>query len=337
MTDAERPATPRSVHDAAGAWLARRQAGADPDGERAFLAWLDADPRHRTAYDEAARAWRDSELLADSKVGRSRKLLHAPFLMRRSTHVGAMSLGVAAILGVGTLAMVRHAGPFDLVSSADAATYRTIVGEIRTVRLADGSTLTLDTSTLVRVRFTHDRRRLELARGRARFGVAQDGRPFIVAVSGGEIMARQTLFDVSVVGVEPIVSAIEGDIALQKVGRDGDVSTQSLAAGEASSMGADATPRARSLADARWVSGMVALDKTPLGSAVAGINRYNHKQVQLGDPGLARLSVTGAFRARNPEQFAQAIATMFGLAVDASHPDRLVLQPSRNKSPAARK
>jgi transmembrane sensor len=337
MTDAKRPSIPRSVHDAAGAWLARRQAGANPDGERAFLTWLDADPLHRTAYDEAARAWRDSELLADSKVGRSRKLVRAPFLMRRSTHVGAVSLSLAAILGVGTLAMVRHASPFDFVSSADAATYRTAVGEIRTVRLADGSTLTLDTSTLVRVRFTHDRRRLELAQGRARFGVAQDGRPFSVAVSGGEIIARQTLFDVSIVGAEPIVSAIEGDVALQKVGRDGSVATQSLAAGEASSMGADATPRARSLADARWVSGMVALDRTPLGSAVAAINRYNHRQVQLSDPALASLSVTGAFRAREPQQFAQAIAAMFGLVVDASHPDRLILHYARKKSPAARK
>ncbi|MFP5435880.1 FecR family protein [Sphingobium sp. ba1] len=337
MTDAERSSIPRSVHDAAGAWLARRQAGADPNGERAFLAWLDADPRHRAAYDEAARAWRDSELLADSKVGRSRKLVRAPFLMRHSTHVGAVSLGVAAILGVGTLATVRHAGPFDLVSAADAATYRTAVGEIRTVRLADGSTLTLDTSTLVRVRFTPDRRRLELAEGRARFSVAQDRRSFTVAVSGGEIVAHQTVFDVSVIGSEPTVAAIEGDIALQKEGRDGGVATQSLVAGEASSMGADAVPRARSLAEARWVSGMVALDKTPLGTAVAAINRYNHRQVQLGDPALAILSVTGAFRARDPQQFAQAIATMFGLAVDASHPDRLILHPSPKKSPATRK
>jgi len=337
MTDAGRPLIPRSVHDAAGAWLARRQAGANSETEEAFLVWLHADPRHRTAYDEAARVWRDSELLGDSRMGRSRNLVRAPFLMRRSTHVGAVSLGVAAILGVGTFTMVRHVAPFDLISSADAATYRTSVGEIRTIRLADGSTLTLDTSTLVRVRFTHDRRRLELTQGRARFGVAQDPRSFTVAVSAGEIVARQNVFDVSVVDAEPIVAAIEGDIALQRVGRDGDVSTQSLAAGEASSMGADATPRARSLADARWVSGMVALDKTPLGSAVAAINRYNHRQVQLGDPGLARLSVTGAFRARNPEQFAQAIATMFGLVVDASHPDRLILHPARRKSPAALK
>jgi len=337
MTDAEPPAIPRSVHDAAGAWLARRQAGADPDGEKAFLAWLDADPLHRTAYDEAARAWRDSRLLADSAVGQTRKLVRVPFLMRHSTHVGAVSLGVAAILGVGTVAMVRHAGFFDLVSAADAATYRTTVGEIRTVRLADGSTLTLDTSTLVRVRFTPDRRRLELAEGRARFSVAQDRRSFTVAVSGGEIVAHQTVFDVSVVGAEPTVAAIEGDIALQKEGRDGGVATQSLVAGKASSMGADAVPRARSLAEARWVSGMVALDKTPLGTAVAAINRYNHRQVQLAEPGLASLSVTGAFRARDPQQFAQAIASMFGLVVDASHPDRLILHPARKKLPAARK
>lgn len=332
MTESDRSSIPTSVHDAAGKWMARRRAGADAAVERAFTAWLEADPRHRIAYEQVSRDWRDSAHLANSDVGRTRKLVRAPFLMRRSTHVGAVSLSVAAVLGIATVGIVRHGEPFELVAPAEAATFQTAVGEIRTVLLADGSTLTLDTSTLVRVVLSHDSRRLDLTRGRARFRVARDNRPFTVAVSGGEIVARHTLFDISVVGPQPLVSLIEGEVELHSAAQDGKVSTQRLVAGQQAALGNGAAPHRLSLADARWVSGMLALDGTPLSNAVAAINRYNRTQVRLADQHLASVAVTGAFHARDPHQFARAIATMFGLSVDQSHPDILLLQPRRTQS-----
>ncbi len=335
MTEPDERAIPAAVHDAAGQWLARRQGDAGPDTERAFTAWLEADPLHGRAYDLAARDWQDSILLADSQVGRTRKLGRAPFLMRRSTHVGAAGLGLAAVLGMVTVGAVRQVGPFELVSPAEAATYRTAVGEIRTIRLADGSQVTLDTATLVRVAFTSHGRRLMLEQGRARFRVAADSRrPFTVAAPGGEVVARSTLFDVSVTESPARVSALEGTVELRSSASGAAAPTQTLAAGEKTVLDGRSTPQRISAAEARWVSGMLALDAAPLGDAVTAINRYNRVQVRLVDQRLARRSVTGAFRARNPEEFAGAIAAMFDLVVDRSDPAVILLEP-RQPAPSS--
>lgn len=328
MTEPDDRAIPARVHDAAGEWLLRRQGNVPPALEREFKAWLEADPVHRRAYEEAARDWRDSMMLADSEVGRTRRLVRAPFLMRHSTHVGAASLGLAAVLGLVMVGVVRQDGPFAFVSPAEAASYRTATGEIRTIRLSDGSQVTLDTATLLRVTFTAGSRRLALERGRARFRVVPDyGRPFAVVVSGGEVVARSTLFDVSVTQSPARIVAIEGVVELRSAASGADAGSRMLAAGQQSELAGRAAPKPYSLAEARWVSGMLALDATPLGDAVAAINRYNKVQVRLADQGLSRLVVTGAFRARDPHEFARAIGAVFDLGVDRSSTSVILLTP----------
>ena len=291
------------------------------------------DPLHRRAYDSAARDWRDSMLLADSEIGRSRKLVRAPFLMRRSTHVGAASLGLAAILGLATTDVVRERGPFALVSPAEAATYQTRIGEIRTIRLADGSQVTLDTATLLRVTFTSGSRRLGLERGRARFRVAPDRqRPFVVRVADGEVIARSSLFDVSVTQTPPEVAAIEGMVELRRIASNSEAGSQLLAAGQRLALGDSSAAKPISVAAARWPSGMLGLDAALLGDAVAAINRYNIVQVRLADQRFARLAVTGAFRVGDPQAFARAVAAMFDLRVERSDEAAIILTP-RNSGP----
>ena len=330
MTEPGERGIPARVHDEAGQWLARLQGDAAPDAERDFNAWLEADPVHRRAYDQVARDWRDSVMLADSEIGRTRKLGRAPFLMRRSTHVGAASLGLAAVLGLVTVGLVRQDGPFALVSPAEAATYRTAIGEVRTIRLSDGSQVTLDTATLVRVTFTAGNRRVALERGRARFRVAPDSRrPFIVAVYGGEVVARDAVFDVSVTDRPARVAAIGGPVELRSVAPAAETAPRTLEAGQQVAFGGSLTPKPISRAEARWTSGMLGLDATPLGDAVVAINRYNGVQVRLADQRLASLSVTGAFRARDPQEFARAVAAMFDLDVDRSNTAAITLAPRR--------
>lgn len=330
MTESGERGIPARGHDEAGRWLARLQGDVAPDAERDFNAWLEADPLHRQAYDEATRHWRDSMMLADSEVGRTRKLGRAPFLMRRSTHVGAASLGLAAVLGLVTVGLVRQDGPFALVSPAEAATYRTAIGEVRTIRLSDGSQVILDTATLVRVTFTTGNRRVALERGRARFRVAPDSRrPFIVAVDGGEVVARDAVFDVSVTDRPARVAAIGGPVELRSVAPAAEAEPRTLEAGQQVALGGSLTPKPISRAEARWTSGMLGLDATPLGDAVVAINRYNDVQVRLADQRLASLSVTGAFRARDPQEFARAVAAMFDLDVDRSNTAAITLTPRR--------
>lgn len=306
------------MHDAASRWLARRQGAVQPEAEREFRDWLDAAPSHRLAYEEAQRTWRESLALAGTAIGRERQLSRAPFLMRRSTHIGAASLAATMVLGVVTIGLVRQGNPFALITPAEAASYRTAVGEIRTFALPDGSRMTLDTASLARVRFVDERRQVLVERGRIRFEVASgDKRAFVVLVPGGEARLQSGRVDVSLAAGTADIAAFEGSVVLRDA--KGRQTPRSLAAGEQSSIDAGAKPRPVSTAQSQWVSGMLVLDATALGDAVAAINRYNTVQVRLAAPELARLAMTGGFRARDPQGFARAVAAAFDLAV--SHPD----------------
>jgi len=315
MTERDADAIPASVHDAAERWLLRRESGLAPAAEREFATWLAVDPVHARAYAQVERIWRESRLLAASSVGRARRLPRAPFYMRHSTHVAAAGVGLAAVFGVVVVGVFHQANPFALVSPAEAATYRTGVGEIRAYRLPDGSQIILDTATTVKFSIVAGSRRVVLERGRVRVQVAADAaHPFIVAVRGGEVVAQGRIFDVSVADGTPRVAVLDGAAVLRASGDTG--AQHTLVAGEQSTLAGEA-PTAIAPADARWVSGMLVLAATPLGDAIAAINRYNDVQVRLADPALRALKVTGAFRARDPRGFARAVAATFGLAVTA--------------------
>ena len=327
MTEA-RPPIPRRIHDAAGEWLLRGQRQSSVGEQQAFAAWIEADPRHRIAYEQAERDWADSGGLAKLEVGRTRKLVRAPFLMRHSTHVAAASLGVFVLLSAGTVGLLQYGPPFAFSSPAKAATYQTALGEIRTLTLADGSQLTLDTATFVRVSLSHSERRVSLERGRARFHVMPDKRPFTVAVRGGSISARDTLFDVSVASGSAVIAVIEGRVELTSTSDAVSDEARPLVAGQTADVGNSAGPRTTRAGEAQWVSGMLALDGTPLAQAVGAINRYNRIQVRLAQPDLGHLSVTGAFQVREPVVFAKTVAGTFGLNVDVSDPDIILMSPA---------
>src|SRR5690606_29474815 len=64
-------------------------------------------------------------------------------------------------------------------------TYRTAIGDIKSLRLADGSQVTLNTDSTLHVAITAAERRIELDHGEAFFDVAQDpARPFVVRAGG---------------------------------------------------------------------------------------------------------------------------------------------------------
>jgi transmembrane sensor len=320
---------PQSIHEAAEKWLVRRAGQSDPALERDFALWIDADPRHRIAYDLIKRNWQLGTLLQERHVGRNRSLPRAPFWMRQKTHIAAAGLGAAVLLGVVSVSLLRPGGPFAITTAAQAAVYETAVGEIRTISLADGSTVILDTASRLRVQLSGGERRLDLDRGRARFRVAADRkRVFRVRVAGGEVVAHGTMFDVSLIGVHPWVTVLDGSVELHRP--DGRGETRTLVLGRSMAMDERMADQPVSAAEARWVSGMLALDATPLAEAVAAINRYNRIQIRLAEPFATPLRVTGAFSVRDPEGFARAVAASFHLKVE--RPDSatiLMVAPSK--------
>lgn len=321
----------RAVTKQAGIWFARMRG---PDRERwrgEFEQWQAADPAHRDAYAEASEQWLDTGGLAGTEMGRNRRLPE-PRLPMWQMPAARPVFAVAALLlvvlaGFWWLRAPSAVPDPALVASAEPQATR--VGEIRTVKLGDGTTVTLDTDSAIEVRLSGDLRQVRLVRGRARFDVAHDAaRPFRVEAGGRTVTALGTMFDV---GIEPggvRVSLLRGSVDVRGVAPAGGVAAVTrLAPGECFTDVARSPQVVRASPGLQqWVSGMLDFDGVPLGNVLEQTNRYSARKIRLGDPSLATERVTGGFRPLPVEELATALAAAFSLQVERSPQGDLILR-----------
>jgi transmembrane sensor len=322
----------------AARWFARLR-GPDADKHRrAFEAWRAADPRRRAVYERLTRRWEEAGVLNTAQTQRPEGAARVARRVHRPRRVGWSLAGLAMGAAVVVLAISPgrpswlDASPIPALGSQRIATR---IGEIRTLRLSDGSAVILDTDTLLATHFSSSARRLNLVRGRARFDVAHDpGRPFVVTAGGGSVAARGTLFDVSVspdqrVAVTLIRGVVEvqssSDLALRAADRR---PTARLAAGQQFAFGRSVeAPRIQPAAPggALWPSGLLTFESAPLSEAVAQANRYSRRPIVLASPRLGSLKVSGVFKATASQEFAESVAAIFDLHLENGPDDELVL------------
>ena len=176
----------------AAAWIARCDGrGGEHDPELA--AWLIADPRHRAAYLRLAQAGERTQRLARLRpAGRAidpdllapRRPPHLwARLRRRTSRVandaahGARARKVRASLptlrrsaaGAVGAAMALLVASWNLFPWSSTQSYRTDPDGLSRIILADGSAVTLNANTELRVHFTAARREVTLLRGEAHF------------------------------------------------------------------------------------------------------------------------------------------------------------------------
>lgn len=319
-------------------FLKAHASGADADWAEA-LAWVALDPAHGYAFAKVEAGWELAGRLGELPLERlagmeapvaavdsaeaEREQADAPvaraWMHNRRWVVGALAAGVVGAAGSIAL-QLDHAGE----------RYSTDVGERRTVRLADGSLLRLNTDSVVEVAFAPRQRRLRLVRGEASFDVAHDrARPFVVEAQGAVVRAVGTAFAVRLRTDLTEVTVTHGIVAVQ----DGDAPEHHVAAGRAAAVrqGTIAvTPLTapditRRLA---WQRGRLDFDGDTLAQAVEEFNRYRAKPIVIGDPALAALRVGGSFRSDQSDEFAQAVAASFGIRTVAGNDGSLLLVPA---------
>lgn len=315
----------------------------DPDAKvdrNAFERWRTADPRHAEIYARVERGWEQSALLAQTRFGRTRGLPErrpAWFGPRRRYALAAAAVLLVAAAG---LTIASSSIPQRFVRP-DTAELDSQVGEIREMILADGSTVTLDTDSALRVAFTPDERRLLLSHGRARFEVAHDpDRPFVVTAGGGSIVALGTVFDVGIAEGRVRVTLLRGIVEV----RNTDVKSNAgptqtarrLQPDQKISFVASAPlppPQPAMKTDKQWTSGMLAFDETRLADAVAEANRYSTVKVVIADPASNDLRITGAYRAGDIPGFAQSVADSLGLRLTRAQDEFVLSAPPARPIP----
>lgn len=192
-TDAEREAT---------RWVARCDAGLTSTQQAEFERWLAADPRHAELFEEYDGAWalfdrvRETPESAENDTAvlafepRATVDVHARPLRQRIIGAWvATTLATAAALAWGYIGWWR---PTHFTETA-----RTEIGHVRMLALPDGSSVELNTDSVVSVSYSRGERRLHLERGEAHFIVAKDvTRPFVVMANGVAVRAVGTAFNV---------------------------------------------------------------------------------------------------------------------------------------------
>jgi transmembrane sensor len=211
--------------------------------------------------------------------------------------------------------------------------YATAVGAVASLPLADGSRMTLNTDSKVRVVFSEQQRHVDLSQGEAFFEVAHDSRrPFVVQAGNQRIVAVGTQFSVRREGDGVQVVVTEGRVRVEnnepRQGEGADLaairphtSRIMLSAGGVARTRKDAVdvqnhPLAEAEEILSWRSGYVFFRATRLDEAVAEFNRYNSRQIVIRDPGVAAMQLTGKFRATNTDAFVNLLERTYGIEVE---------------------
>jgi transmembrane sensor len=331
--DEPSPVVTPEIAAEASVWIARLH-GPDRDArmERECLEWQGRSAAHRLAFERCTETWmdvsrislRDAFAAMDSVRSSAKPADRAGHRFHRRL---AIACGALLVVGVAGLQWWRMSG-----------VYSTGVGEQQAVVLRDGTRLSLNTDSRVRVRMDSSRRRVEVESGEALFDVAKDPqRPFVVRAAGSEVVAHGTVFTVRLepgharAGDKVSVTLVEGQVTVQSVAKRPaeEVPAWSVAMKPGDRLrrtgptegGSDAAStvevdRPRIETVTAWKRDEAVFDDINLADAVRELNRYNRTPIVLvGDASLGGLRVSGVYRTGDTAGFARDVAALHGLVV----------------------
>lgn len=322
----------RQIEDAAAVWLQRRD-GDDwtPSDQGELEQWLSASLAHRVAFLRLEAAWEESMRLQALGAGMPPGAIPPPgtwhvsplFEPKRSVRDAAESAAEPPVptrrkngrlWAVAASVVVLVAAAFLLNAQFEGQRYRTPVGGIASIPLADGSSVTLNTNSDIRVVLTKEQRSVSLQSGEAFFDVAKDSaRPFVVEAGDKRITAIGTQFSVRRDDSDVRVIVTEGKVRIDGAGKPPILVAGAIArTSDASVRLQQGAPR-KAEEELSWRTGYLTFDTIELADAVAEFNRYTLRQIVVNDPKVAALRVSGKFRASNAEGFIRVLHDGFGI------------------------
>jgi transmembrane sensor len=81
-----------------------------------------------------------------------------------------------------------------------------------------------------------------------------------------------------------------------------------------------------------WSEGRLTFRSTPLPAAVAEVNRYTRRRIELDAPTLSTVTVTGVFNTGDTDAFIAAAEDLFALEAHSARDDGVRLTPRRQPS-----
>jgi transmembrane sensor len=289
--------------DEAVDWFVRLQSDDVSDDDFAAHAdWLAADARHQAAYDSLVEKWTQMEVAADFARRRidERSVAERPSQLRRP-----VARHRAALLAAAAVVMMAI-GAVMWLSPPEPTVYLTRAGEQRSIGLADGSTIHLNTKSEIAVRMTRGTRLVDLRAGEALFEVQRDtNRPFVVDAGAGRVTVVGTTFNIYRTTERTTVTVLDGAVAVSPMPTTGTPATADgvvLTRGRQvaiTSRGEVSEVRDVDLAGVTaWRQGRLHFKGVPLTAVAAEIGRYFEERIVVSDD-VADLEVIANIKLRD--------------------------------------
>lgn len=368
--------------EAAHWWTLLHGDGATAADRREFLSWVSRSPERIEAYLGMERLmaalqsqkvlWPDTPaeaLIREAKS--SSEAVSAPVTFPGLAHSSVtpaqsaggrwtglkwrVSLGAAAAaIGAAIAAAVVA---FWLLLPAASQRYATGLGEQRSILLADGSRVTLNSASSIDVALGERRRIVHLVRGEALFQVSHDpARPFDVHADGAVVRAIGTEFNVDIQSSYAAVTVLQGQVAVMS-GAQASLPVprgSPPASGRPPLQSFPAPPGALLLGVAQrviitpagmgnaqrvddlsavtaWTRRQLVFESRPLGEVVDELNHSSAQRIVIQSSRLRRRRVTGVIQLDEPSSLLSFLSDVPGVVIRKA-PDGTTLVTLRSRT-----
>jgi transmembrane sensor len=310
----------KQIEARAAAWIAQRELGQWNESHDAELAqWLDASMANYIAYIRLEAGWEEARRLNALSHGGQldavppRGAWQPPFIEREARPVSSGQSFVKPLALAASVILVLGLGLVAAASYFRGDRYSTPVGGIASLSIADGSKITLNTDSRIRVSLDSDERRVWLSEGEAFFEIAKDpNRPFIVSAGSRQVRVIGTAFAVRKEGEDLRILVTQGMVQ---------VAGTPLPAGSVARVSPEKI-RVENLSLARledslvWRTGYLVFREAALSEVVAEFNRYNTRKLVIGDPEIADVRFSGKLKAASFDSLVLLLRTGFGVEAE---------------------
>jgi transmembrane sensor len=291
-------------------WVELYSGDARASDRHAFEQWLAAHPDHALAWKHIESVCGRIHGLTEHASAARAALSQASSQKRRRT-LKALTLLFFASSGAW---VAEERVPW----RAWTADIRTAVGERRTITLADGTELTLNTDSAVDIRYTEAQRRLRLVRGEIMVTTGHAdaaARRFFVDTKDGSLEALGTRFAVRQDETDTRLDVFAGAVRIEPA--DAPYDAIVLHAGESARF--DRTgirPREPLRADdAAWTDGLIVASFMRLDDFLAELARYRHGVIRC-DAAVADLRLSGTYPLDDTDRVLNALKHALPVRVD---------------------
>jgi len=332
------------VNKEAREWLMLMESGDALEHEReALTVWLAASEKHQDAYQQMELIWSDLGAVANSEQGEALRAASADnslveawagFVSTAQQFFNETLLGALPQTALAVASVAIVAGLFYVSQPEPAAfeRYATQVGEIKKIRLADGSEVTLGAKSAFKIRMSEGERRAELESGQAFFVVSKDAaRPFWVDAGNTRVRVVGTQFDVRRNQGRTRVAVLEGivNVSSFEVGTQGASLPLVLTAGQQAIKPSDENLRRLDDISAAelgaWREGRLVYRNVDLIDVIADANRYFKGSISLQASELATMKVTVTLRVDQVGFLPDMLAETLPITVERQFGQRVVI------------